>query len=139
MLIQIYMSSAAGSFAALLVAVSASAGVEAARTAAPSAEVAPAATAATTAGSPATAFSVVRQPSATILAVTGIVASHFPIRAAARCVASVTAGPSVASIIGTAAATAAPATLTVDAAPAAEPVSLAVFVGRSRDLFVSVA
>jgi hypothetical protein len=134
------MSSAAGSFAARLVAVSASASVEAARTAAPSAEVAPgAATAATAASSSAAAASVVRQPSATILALTGISASQFPIRAAARCAAGVTAGPSVASIAGTAVAAAAHATLTVDAAPAAEPVSLAVFVGRCRDLFVSVA
>ncbi len=99
------MSSAAGSSAARLVAIAASAGVEAAHTAAPSAEMAPgaatavAATTAITAGSPATAASVVRQPSATILAVTGIAASHFPVRAAARCAASVTAGPSVASIV----------------------------------------
>ena len=132
--------------AARLVAVAASsAGVEAAHTAAPSAEVAPgaaaaaAATAATAAGSSAAAASVVRQPSATILAVAGIATSHFPIRAADRCAASVTAGPSVASIVGAAAAAAAPATLTVDAAPAAEPVSLVVFVGRCMDLFVSVA
>ncbi len=134
---------------ARLVAVASPADVVAARTGAPStaaAELAPCAAAATvtattavTAGSPATSAAVILLSSATKLAVSGVAASHSPVRAAARCAASVAAGPSVASIVGVAAAAVAPATPTVCAAHAAEPVTLALFAGRSRCLFVSVA
>jgi hypothetical protein len=138
-----------GFLATRLVAVAAPAGIEAAHAAAsstPAAEMAPCAAAATAiaattvvaASSPTATAAVILRPSAARLAVAGVATSHFPVRAPARCAASVAAGHPVASVIGVAAAAVSSATPTAVAARAAEPLSLAQVAGRSLGLFISV-